>query len=85
MTDLGTLGGTYSDGWGINASGQVTGFSSTTGEASWHAFLYFSGIMTDLGTLGGTYSDGKGINALGQVVGTSNISGDADYHAFLYF
>ena len=29
MLDFGTLGGAYSHGFAINASGQVTGFSST--------------------------------------------------------
>ena len=55
VTDLGTLGGAYSDGFGINASGQVTGWSYTTGDAADHAFLY-DGTMHDLGTLGGTHS-----------------------------
>ena len=35
ITDLGTLGGTYSAGAAINASGQVTGYSTTAdGEPS---------------------------------------------------
>ncbi len=39
MTDLGTLGGTESFGNGLNASGQVTGESFTTGDAADHAFF----------------------------------------------
>ena len=31
MTDLGTFGGTYSYGYGINASGQVTGAAALHG------------------------------------------------------
>jgi probable HAF family extracellular repeat protein len=38
LKDLGTLGGTSSGGFGVNASGQVTGFAQTAGGAS-HAFL----------------------------------------------
>ena len=70
--DLGTLGGTYSFAYGINASGQVVGYSATAGDASSMPFFtYPGGPMQDLGTLGGTYSYANGINASGQVVGSS--------------
>jgi probable HAF family extracellular repeat protein len=65
VTDLGTLGGTISEAYGINASGQVTGYASTTGDSVDLAFVY-DGTMHDLGTLGGTSSEGLGINASGQ-------------------
>jgi probable HAF family extracellular repeat protein len=77
MIDLGTLGGAYSIGYGINASGQVTG------DSDGYAFLY-DGTMHDLGTLGGTSSYGIGINDSGQVTGVSSTIGDAVDHAFLY-
>mgnify|MGYP006382378955 CR=1 FL=1 len=41
--------------YGINATGQVTGASFTTGDSEIHAFLY-GGTLNDLGTLGGTHS-----------------------------
>ena len=41
MEDLGTLGGTYSEGTNINASGQVTG-SSLTAAGAQHAFRWAS-------------------------------------------
>ena len=82
MTDLGTLGGTYSQAYGINASGQVVGYADTSNSQA-HAFLCGSGVMNDLGTLGGTYSDASGINASAQIVGDSFIQGGSD-HAFLY-
>ena len=81
VTDLGTLPGGNSFGYGINNAGQVTG-NSTTSSAT-HAFLYSNGSMSDLGTLGGTNSTGYGINDSGQVTGFSTISAGAS-HAFLY-
>jgi probable HAF family extracellular repeat protein len=81
MHDLGTLGGTYSEGNGINDSGQVTGYSRITGDVAIHAFLY-DGTMHDLGTLGGTGSNGSDINASGQVTGFADWLGSP--HAFVY-
>ena len=39
MTDLGTLGGTFSSGHAINAQGQVTGDADTAGGGT-HAFRW---------------------------------------------
>jgi probable HAF family extracellular repeat protein len=85
MKDLGTLGGSWSRGFSISDSKQVTGESSITGDTTWHAFLYSARKgMKDLGTLGGSTSGGYGINSFGQVTGYSDIAGNATYHAFLY-
>jgi probable HAF family extracellular repeat protein len=70
MTDLGTLGGSYSVARGINPSGVVVGYSETT-EGQQHAFLWSKGVMTDLGTLDGSYSIAWGINPRGEIVGES--------------
>jgi probable HAF family extracellular repeat protein len=83
ITDLGTLGGTYSSASGINNWGQVVGTSKIAGDSRYHAFLYSDGVMQDLGTLGGTNSFAYSINNNGQVVGVSDITGSM-YHAFLY-
>lgn len=84
ITDLGTLGGTSSGAFGINASGQAVGLSNTANGGATHAFLYSSGTMSDLGTLGGTFSNAQGINARGQVVGVAATVNPATAHAFLY-
>ena len=60
MTDLGTLGGAFSQGSAINAQGQVAGYADTA-SGSHHAFRWTaSGGMQDLGTLGGTNSSAVG-------------------------
>jgi probable HAF family extracellular repeat protein len=91
VTDLGTLGGSGALGLAINAGGQVTGASGTSGDAESHAFVWtpttpnsVSGTMHDIGTLGGTQSEGVAINASAQVTGVSLIAGESSYHAFLY-
>lgn len=85
MVDLGTLpGGTFSYGTEINASGWVTGYSTTTVPGpSTHAFLYNGTSMIDLGTLGGVASEGYGINASGHVTGYSTNVGGVS-RAFFY-
>src|ERR1700761_4934396 len=57
IVDLGTLGGTNSNGNGINSIGQVVGSSTLSGDQYTHGFLYSNGAMKDIGTLGGNKSD----------------------------
>ena len=76
VTNLGTPG---AFAYGVNASAQVTGQMSVTGND--HAFLYSAGTTQDLGTLNGNGSVGWDINDSGQVTG-SKFSGTD--HAFLY-
>jgi probable HAF family extracellular repeat protein len=86
ITDLGTLGGTYSDARAINSNGDVAGFSTLSGTdvfAPTDAFLYSNGNMKDLGTLGGSSSHAYGINGFGEVVGDSYTASSQD-DAFLY-
>lgn len=86
ITDLGTLGGTYSYGFGVNNNGPVVGYSSTAGRCATRAFLSENGSLLDLNNLlspntGWTLTDALDINDSGQIVGTGTINGQ--YHAFL--
>jgi probable HAF family extracellular repeat protein len=83
MTDLGTLGGTISIAWDVNASGQIVGESGTGGPPG-GAFLLDSGVMSNLGTLGGSGSEAQSINDNGQVVGRSLRETGTGFHAFLW-
>ena len=83
ITDLDTLGGTFSTGYGINDSGQVTGLTIVGG--GFHAFLHDGTTMHDLGALGSNGSFGYGINNNGYVTGRSDaaLSGNSRDRAFL--
>lgn len=76
LKDLGVLtGGTNSVGYGVNDSGQVTGYSNLSSGLD-HAFLYSNGTLNDLGTLGNYGSSfGNSINSSGQVTGFSDVQG----------
>src|SRR5437773_10937975 len=82
MIDLGTLGGNYSNPYGINNLRQIVRYSYTP-SFQMHAFLWTQGGgMIDSGTLGGNYSNAYGINNLGQIVGESCLAGNSASHSF---
>ena len=57
VTDLGTLGGTYSFAGGMSTSSNwVEGFSTLSADTALHAALWRRGRITDLGTVGGPNS-----------------------------
>lgn len=89
MTDLGTLGKSVSgvsEATAINSSGQIVGYSNSTGLGPFHAFLYDHGQMHDLGSLSNDPSadtQATGINDQAQIVGLS-IGNALHPDAFLY-
>ena len=74
VTDLGTLGGTFSQAFSINNHGSVVGFATLQGDTALHAFLWRKGVMSDLGTLGGPLSQASTVNERDEVVGYSETS-----------
>jgi probable HAF family extracellular repeat protein len=84
MTNLGTLGGN-SYATGINANGQIVGYSEVQGQVP-RAFLYQGGVMRELLSLidpqsGWTALRTAAINDKGQIVGVGDIGGHQ--HAYL--
>jgi probable HAF family extracellular repeat protein len=76
FTDLGTLGGTFSEAVGINNKGWIAGSSTTPSDQVIHAALWRNGKLLDLGTLGGPNSVAPEAdpqpNARGEVAGNSD-------------
>lgn len=78
VTDLGSIGATWSYASALNEVGAVTGNFDTADGAS-HAFLYQNGVVHDLGAV-----NALGLNAAGDVVGQAyNAQGASGflYHA----
>ena len=88
--DLGVLKGqVFSRANGINAMGQVVGFSGRERDSSESkAFLWTSQTgMLDLGTLGGSYAQAYAINDAGFVTGAAQTGGMGPMvttHAFIF-
>ena len=86
VTNLGGLGGRWTQPFAINEGGQVAGMSFTAGGLN-HAYLYDGSAMIDLISPGqpGTYPTGAGygLNDTGQVVGYFELDWGQPQHAFL--
>ena len=82
--DLGTLGGSNSHAYDVNASGQVIGWSQLAGDASSSFFLWSASTgMVDLRTINPAITDVVEINDAGQSIGTF-VAPNGQSHAFLY-
>ena len=68
-TDLGHLGGNWSEAVAVNEAGIVAG-NSRIASGDIHAFVWNNGVMTDLGAQG-TSSKAVAINSSGDVVGNN--------------
>ncbi|MBV9762739.1 MAG: DUF3466 family protein [Acidobacteriaceae bacterium] len=82
MQDLGTLGGSQSQGNAINEFSAVAGYSFTDSDAATHAFVsnpFKGNTLIDLGTLGGANSEAFAINNFGLVAGTSQTTTTDEY------
>jgi probable HAF family extracellular repeat protein len=88
--DLGVLKGqVYSRANGINALGQVVGYSGLQRDgAESRAFVWTGQTgMTDIGTLGGAYAQAYAINDAGYITGasqTQDMGPILTTHAFIY-
>jgi probable HAF family extracellular repeat protein len=69
MSDMGTLGGTYAEPFGLNSRGDVVGQAYLSGDQAFHPFLWSRGNMHDLRTFGGDFGVAYSINDKREAVG----------------
>ena len=82
FTDIGTVGGPYSEITAMNDRGAVVG-KSLAANFQYHPFVYEDGVMKDLGTFGGAFGVATGINSHGVVVGSA-YDATNQIHAFVH-
>jgi uncharacterized membrane protein len=83
LRDLGTLGGDFSVGYGINNPGAITGGSNIVKGGPTHLMLFTNGKMHDLGKFNGFSTTGTRINDHGTIIGYA-IRRTGSYVGFVY-
>lgn len=83
ITDLGTLGGRFSQAMAVNDGNQIVGWSTLAGDVITRPMLWHNGSIHDLGTLGGAAGQANAISNSGYVVGYAKTSDDK-MRAFRY-
>ena len=80
ITDLGTLGGPFSEATSVASDGLVSG-AAALANGTQHAVLWYKGLKLDLGTPGFNAKNSAGLNSIGfttndfaQVVGAAEVS-----------
>jgi probable HAF family extracellular repeat protein len=80
---LGTLGGSWSEAFGVSADGRVVVGRAYNAAGQYRAFRWtVDGGMQDLGTLGGSRSEAYGVSADGSVVVGMAYNAARQYRAF---
>jgi uncharacterized membrane protein len=85
MTDLGAMGGEYSQAWGVNDHGTVVGTIDVP-SAGVRGFVRRNGVITPLPVLteGGMFGGiARDINHRGVIVGSSGVGPDT-HHAVIW-
>ena len=86
LTDLGTLGGSYSTAVAVNNAGQVVGSAAIAGNGHNDPFLYSGGKMTDIWTGGTRFgATAVAINNSGHIVVNYNLDAQGDTESFIDF
>jgi probable HAF family extracellular repeat protein len=83
ILDLGSLGGTLGDVFGLNERGDVVGEMTLAGDEFQHPYLWSDGTLTDLGTFGGSNGGATSVNNEGEVVGVADLPNGL-HDAFLW-
>jgi probable HAF family extracellular repeat protein len=85
-TNIGSLGGFYTNARAMNDADAIVGLSTVTAGGWAHAFLYANGHMTDLGASFPYYSVADQINDAGHVLGQYQVTLDSSkpFRAFFY-